>query len=138
MDLSFCCSLEVLGNLAPLRSLQYLYLRECASLTSLGDLCSPDLKVIDLSGCSKLECLGDFRSLGSLQRLDLSDCVSLRSMPNLSHCCFLEVLDVKGCDNLMPFLHDTVDAWDLSKLKSLRGMDVSGNLVVRKLGKYLS
>jgi hypothetical protein len=94
--------------------------------------------VIDLSGCSKLECLGDFSSLRSLQRLDLSDCVSLRSMPNLSHCCLLEVLDVKGCVNLMSFLHDTVGVWDLSKLVSLRSMDVSGNLVVRELGKYLS
>jgi hypothetical protein len=48
------------------------------------------------------------------------------------------VLDVKGCVNLMSFLHDTVDVWDLSKLVSLRSMDVSGNLVVRELGKYLS
>jgi Leucine-rich repeat (LRR) protein len=138
VDLSFCCSVGVLGDQGPLRSLQYLYLRECGSLTGLGDLGSPDLKVIDLSGCSKLECLGDFSSLRSLQRLDLSDCVSLRSMPNLSHCCLLEVLDVKGCVNLMSFLHDTVGVWDLSKLVSLRSMDVSGNLVVRELGKYLS
>jgi hypothetical protein len=57
-------------------------------------------------------------------------------MLNVRHCSLLEVLDVKGCDNLMYFLHDTVDVWYLSKLTSFRSMDISGNLVVRELGKY--
>jgi hypothetical protein len=89
--------------------------------------------VIDLSGCSKLECLGDFCSLRSLQRLDLSDRVSLRSMPNLSHCCLLEVLVVTGCHNLMFFLRDV---WDLSMLVRLLGTVVSGNRVVLEMSKY--
>lgn len=54
-------------------------------------------------------------------------------MPNLSHCCLLEVLVVTGCDNLMFFLRDV---WDRSKLVSLLGTVVSGNRVVLEMSKY--
>lgn len=143
--------LEDLGDIGPLRALQYLYLQNCRLLKSLRDLYSPFLKVLDLSGCSKLEDLGSFDSLGSLQILNLSECVSLRTIPSLQNSSCLEVLNLKGCSKLSALSQmttpevviDVSECWSLERIPILNDLsklelDVTVGDMDRKAAKDMA
>ena len=109
VDPSYCCALEYLVDISPLKSLEYLYLQNCSSLLFPGNLFAPCLKVQDLLDCPGLKYLGNLDSLGSLRMLNLNECISLRIISNLGHSPLLEGLNVKGCVKLSALSQMTTD-----------------------------
>ena len=103
-DLSHCRKLQILPNSLKLKSLKYLYLRNCKSVTELPEFCTPSLEILDLSYCQNLvkvhESVG---ILDKLQRWDLKFCVKLQILPNNLRLKSLKNFDFTKCSRLEKF-----------------------------------
>ncbi|XP_052115859.1 disease resistance protein Roq1-like [Arachis duranensis] len=132
LNLSYCRSLETLGEKLEMSLLEKLDLYECSSLRRLPDLSgAPNLKKLDLWQCVKLdyihpslahhkrlvelnlgecrslETLGDKLEMSLLEKLDLRFCSSLRRLPDLSGAPNLKKLDLEKFEEL-DYIHPSL------------------------------
>jgi len=104
MDLSQCCSLERLRDLAALSaSLLTLSLNGCTALVSLDGIESlRNLEKLHCMRCSSLAALPtDLRGLRALHTLDLRHCTALVALPeSMTDLSNLQRLHLEGCEEL--------------------------------------
>ncbi|XP_030928736.1 TMV resistance protein N-like isoform X2 [Quercus lobata] len=142
-DLCGCRKLQILPKSLKLKSLKYLYLRECESITELPKFCTPSLEnldhsycqnlakvheslgfldklqIWDLRGCRKLQILPKSLKLISLKYLYLRECESITELPEFCTPS-LENLDHSYCQNLAK-VHESLGFLDKLQIWNLRG-----------------
>ncbi|GLT94776.1 hypothetical protein SLE2022_125000 [Rubroshorea leprosula] len=91
-------------SISGLSLLLKLRIQACPALCNIGDTLSTSkcLKELFLWGCDDLRFIPRLFGLTSLQKLTLVDCYRIECLPSgLSSCIALEVLKVRGCENLI-------------------------------------
>jgi Leucine-rich repeat (LRR) protein len=107
-------------DISQMKSLTFLNLSECGSLTDITALsCLTSLTTLNLGNCETLTDITALSGLTSLTSLDLSGCRSLTDITVLSGLTSLTSLDLSGCESL-------TDITVLSGLSSLTSLDLGG------------
>ena len=103
-NLSGCKKLQILPSSFRLKSLEYIYLCECAGLETLPDLCSPNLIELHIIDCENLiEVHEAFGSLDKLVVWKLHYCKNLQILPNTLRLKSLNFLSLHLCVSLEKF-----------------------------------
>lgn len=101
-----------------MKSLVFLNLRECTSLSSLPDIKMDSLRVLILSGCSKLE---KFQVVSEKLETLYLDRTSIKELPSaIGNLQGLILLNLKDCKNLVTLPNCIGDLTSLQELKLSR------------------